>query len=76
MARTKKFEVQWARRLDRLPPYLFATINEMRHKMRVSGRDVIDLAMGNPDRPTPPHIIKKMSEAITDVRNHRYSVSK
>lgn len=72
----KKFHVQWARRMDRLPPYLFATINEMRHKMRQAGRDVIDLAMGNPDRPTPPHIVKKMVEALSDGRNHRYSVSK
>lgn len=72
----KKFQIQWARRMDRLPPYLFATINEMRHKMRQAGRDVIDLAMGNPDRPTPPHIVKKMVEALSDGRNHRYSVSK
>ncbi len=72
----KKFEIQWARRMDRLPPYIFATINEKRHAMRQAGRDVIDLAMGNPDRPTPPHIVKKMMDAVTDGRNHRYSVSK
>ncbi|OGH60692.1 MAG: aminotransferase [Candidatus Lindowbacteria bacterium RIFCSPLOWO2_12_FULL_62_27] len=71
-----KIKIEWARRMDRLPPYLFATINELRHKMRQANRDVIDLAMGNPDRPTPPHIVKKMIEAVSDGRNHRYSVSK
>ncbi|MBI4178054.1 hypothetical protein HY522_01355, partial [bacterium] len=49
----RKSSLRWAYRMDRLPPYLFGIINETRHRMRQAGRDVIDLAMGNPDRPTP-----------------------
>lgn len=72
----KKEIVKWARRLDRLPPYLFGQINDKRHKMRQKNIDVIDLAMGNPDKPTPPHIVEKMVSALGDARNHRYSVSR
>ncbi|MBI4179466.1 aminotransferase class I/II-fold pyridoxal phosphate-dependent enzyme [bacterium] len=72
----RKSQLRWAYRMDRLPPYLFGIINETRHRMRQAGRDVIDLAMGNPDRPTPEHIVQKMIEAVADGKNHRYSVSK
>ncbi len=61
-------------RMRRLPPYLFARINALRHKLRVSGEDVIDMAMGNPTDPTPSPIVEKITEAVRDPRNHRYSV--
>ena len=63
-------------RLERLPPYLFGRINEMKLKLRQQGVDVIDLAMGNPDRPTPPHIVEKLCEVAHDGKAHRYSASK
>lgn len=63
-------------RITRLPPYVFAIINDLKAKGRARGEDIIDLGMGNPDRPTPPHIVEKMLEATRNVRNHRYSASK
>ena len=63
-------------RIGKLPPYVFAVINEMRHKARQAGLDVIDLGMGNPDGATPKTVISKLAEAARDKRNHRYSVSK
>gem|GEM_PF-20878 len=63
-------------RIGKLPPYVFAVINEMRHKARVAGLDVIDLGMGNPDGATPKAVIQKLVEASKDKRNHRYSMSK
>ena len=64
------------RRLDRLPPYMFGRLNEMKLRMRRQGADVIDLAMGNPDRPTPQHIVDKLTEVAQDGKAHRYSASK
>jgi len=63
-------------RIQKLPPYVFAVINEMRAKARASQQDVIDLGMGNPDGATPKPIIDKLIEAAPNPRNHRYSLSK
>ncbi len=63
-------------RIKRLPPYVFAIVNELKAKSRRAGEDIIDLGMGNPDQPTPRHIIEKAQEAMNNPRNHRYSVSR
>jgi len=70
------FEIQPSQRLLRLPPYLFARINALKHKKRQEGIDIIDLGMGNPSDPTPQPIVDKLCEAVQDPRNQRYSVSK
>ncbi|MBC8104976.1 MAG: aminotransferase class I/II-fold pyridoxal phosphate-dependent enzyme [Anaerolineae bacterium] len=70
-----KFSVDVSARIARLPPYLFARINAMKHAKRVAGVDIIDLGMGNPTDPTPEIVVKKLAEAARDPRNHRYSVS-
>ncbi len=62
-------------RLDRLPPYVFATVNEIKMEARRAGEDVIDLGMGNPDIGTPAHIVDKLVEAARKPHNHRYSAS-
>lgn len=63
-------------RINRLPPYAFAIINQLKQAARAKGEDVIDLGMGNPDRPTPPHIVDKLTETVQRPDTHRYSVSK
>lgn len=63
-------------RMERLPPYVFATVNELKMQMRRRNEDVIDLGMGNPDLPTPPHIVEKLVEAAHKAVNHRYSASR
>ncbi|HLY19287.1 MAG TPA: aminotransferase class I/II-fold pyridoxal phosphate-dependent enzyme [Bryobacteraceae bacterium] len=63
-------------RIGKLPPYVFAVINEMRARARAAQQDVIDLGMGNPDGPTPRVIVGKMVEAARNARNHRYSASR
>ncbi len=63
-------------RIRRLPPYVFAEVNKMKAERRALGRDVIDLGMGNPDMPTPPHIVEKLVETVRDPRTHRYSTSR
>ncbi len=63
-------------RIKRLPPYVFAEVNSMKAKARAAGEDIIDLGMGNPDQPTPPHIVAKLVEAVGDPRTHRYSSSR
>ncbi len=63
-------------RIRRLPPYVFAEVNQARARARIAGEDVIDLGMGNPDSPTPPHIVAKLIETVQDPRSHRYSTSK
>jgi len=62
-------------RLDRLPPYVFATVNEIKMEARRKGEDIIDLGMGNPDMGTPQHIVDKLVEASQKNHNHRYSAS-
>jgi len=61
--------------IQRLPNYVFNTVNELKTKYRAKGVDIIDLGMGNPDQPTPKHIVDKLIEAATKTRNHRYSAS-
>lgn len=63
-------------RIQKLPPYVFAVINEMKAKARAAQQDVVDLGMGNPDGPTPEPVIQKMIEAVRNPRNHGYSVSR
>ena len=62
--------------MKRLPPYVFAVVNELKMELRRKGEDIIDLGMGNPDLPTPKHIVEKLVEKVRDPRNHRYSASK
>ncbi len=62
-------------RLDRLPPYVFAQVNEIKMEARRAGEDIIDLGMGNPDIGTPEHIVAKLTEAAQKPQNHRYSAS-
>ena len=62
-------------RIRRLPPYVFAEVNSAKAKARTAGEDIIDLGMGNPDSPTPRHIVDKLIETVQDPRSHRYSVS-
>jgi alanine-synthesizing transaminase len=64
------------KRIKRLPPYVFAIVNQLKMEARRRGEDVIDLGMGNPDLPTPDHIIEKLVEAARNPKNHRYSASK
>ena len=63
-------------RIQKLPPYVFAVINEMRAKARAAQIDVIDLGMGNPDGQTPRPVVNKLIEAARNARNHRYSQSR
>ncbi|MFQ5672685.1 MAG: alanine transaminase [Nitrospinales bacterium] len=63
-------------RINRLPPYVFNTVNELKLLARRRGEDIIDFGMGNPDMPTPPHIVEKLCEAARKGANHRYSQSK
>ena len=63
-------------RIQKLPPYVFAVINEMKAKARAAQQDVIDLGMGNPDGATPRAVVNKLIEASRNPRNHRYSVSR
>jgi alanine-synthesizing transaminase len=63
-------------KLNRLPPYVFAEVNELKLAARRRGEDVIDLGMGNPDLGTPDHVVKKICEAAHNPRNHRYSTSR
>jgi len=63
-------------RMRRLPPYVFAQVNELKMKLRREGKDIVDLGMGNPDLPTPQHIIDKLLEAAQKPHNHRYSASR
>lgn len=58
-----------------LPPYVFSVIDEIKYKARKSGEDIIDFGMGNPDQPTPRHIVQKLIESSLEGRNHRYSAS-
>ncbi len=63
-------------KLNRLPPYVFAEVNALKLAARQAGEDIVDLGMGNPDLPTPPHVVEKICEAARNPRNHRYSASR
>lgn len=63
-------------RIKRLPPYVFNTLNQLKTEARARGEDIIDFGMGNPDQPTPPHIVNKLIEAVQRPDTHRYSMSK
>jgi alanine-synthesizing transaminase len=63
-------------KIRRLPPYVFAEVNAMKARARADGADIIDFGMGNPDQPTPPHIVEKLVEAVQDSKTHRYSQSR
>jgi alanine-synthesizing transaminase len=67
--------MQEFRRMSRLPPYVFSTVNKIKMDARRRGEDIIDLGMGNPDIPTPKHIVDKLIEAVKKGHNHRYSAS-
>ena len=64
------------RRIERLPPYVFNIVNELKAAARARGEDIIDFGMGNPDQPTPQHIVDKLVEASARRDTHRYSVSR
>ncbi|MDP7537555.1 MAG: alanine transaminase [Methylococcales bacterium] len=63
-------------RINRLPPYVFNIVNDLKAKARAAGEDIIDFGMGNPDQPTPRHIVDKMVDATHRNDTHRYSISK
>lgn len=63
-------------RIQKLPPYIFSTINDMKYQLRREGRDIIDFSMGNPDQPPPPPIVEKLIESARKSHNHRYSASR
>lgn len=63
-------------RIKRLPPYVFAEVNAMKAAARAAGEDIIDFGMGNPDTPTPKHIVDKLIEAVQNPKAHGYSVSR
>ncbi|HAA93038.1 MAG TPA: LL-diaminopimelate aminotransferase [Rhodospirillaceae bacterium] len=63
-------------RIKRLPPYVFTEVNQMKAEARAVGDDIIDFGMGNPDSPTPPHIVEKLVECVQDPKTHRYSNSR
>ncbi len=63
-------------RIKRLPPYVFAIVNELKAAARARGEDIIDFGMGNPDQPTPQHIVDKLVESAQRGDTHRYSTSK
>lgn len=70
------FNIAQRSRMYRLPPYVFAQVNALKMEKRRAGEDIIDLGMGNPDLPTPKHIIDKLIEAVRKSHNHRYSASR
>lgn len=63
-------------RIQRLPPYVFAVVTELKMQARARGEDIIDFGMGNPDQPTPKHIVDKLVEVAQRTDTHRYSASK
>ncbi len=63
-------------RIKRLPPYVFNIVNQLKAEARARGEDIVDFGMGNPDQPTPKHIVDKLTEAAQRPDTHRYSVSR
>jgi len=64
---------EMAERIKQLPPYLFVELDKAKRKLQAAGEDVIDLGVGDPDLPTPPHILERLKTAADDPTNHRYS---
>jgi len=60
-------------KIRRLPPYVFEQVNRLKASARAAGADIVDLGMGNPDLPTPQHIVEKLKETIGKPRTDRYS---
>jgi len=69
-------EMEEFRRIKRLPPYVFNIVNDLKAAARARGEDIIDFGMGNPDQPTPAHIVEKLVEAARRKDTHRYSMSR
>src|SRR3989338_9632912 len=67
-------KVEFSERLKNLPPYLFVEIDKAKRKARQEGRDLVDLGIGDPDLPTPKHIIERLHEAAKDPKNHKYAL--
>ena len=63
-------------RIQRLPPYVFEQVNKLKAEARLKGADIMDFGMGNPDLPTPKHIVDKLVETVLNPKTHRYSSSK
>ncbi|MGC1303380.1 MAG: LL-diaminopimelate aminotransferase [Caulobacteraceae bacterium] len=63
-------------KIRRLPPYVFEEVNRLKAKLRAQGVDIIDFGMGNPDMPTPQHVVEKLIETVQKPKTHRYSASK
>jgi alanine-synthesizing transaminase len=63
-------------RIKRLPPYVFNIVNELKAQARARGEDIVDFGMGNPDQPTPEHIVQKLIETVKRGDTHRYSLSR
>ncbi|MFW2330832.1 MAG: aminotransferase class I/II-fold pyridoxal phosphate-dependent enzyme [Nitrospinota bacterium] len=72
----EKLEQRSFHRIDRLPPYMLAEVTKLKLTARQQGQDIIDFGMGNPDSPTPPHIVEKLVETARKPHNHRYSASR
>lgn len=67
-------EIKFSDKLKKLPPYLFAEIDKAKRQARVKGRDIVDLGVGDPDLPTPSHIIEALYKAALDPNNHHYAL--
>src|SRR3989338_8408915 len=67
-------EMKYSDRLAKLPPYLFAEIDKAKRQAKARGRDIVDLGIGDPDLPTPPHIVEALYKAALDVNNHHYAL--
>ncbi len=67
-----KINIELASRVKNLPPYLFATIDKMKQEAIAKGVDLIDLSIGDPDIPTPGHIVEAMKTAVGKAEHHRY----
>src|SRR3954467_9850816 len=74
--RPHKLRLMDFRRIHELPPYVFATVDQLKRELRREGRDVIDLGFGNPDIPSPDVAVEKLAEAALRPVNHRYSASR
>ncbi len=66
------FKVNWAERISTLPPYLFAKLDQMKDEIKRKGIDIIDLGVGDPDMPTPKHIIEKIQKEVENPVHHKY----